>query len=161
VSFFLTAPVAGPNDSHEPPLSFLHKLQQVAAASVPTPAAPPFGFDNSNSALRHNEALLQTSAFNMEALLSNHQNTTLGYGSEFCPVEQLRSTLGSHPHFAALEVILRKGMDYNFHTQLSEHERTTEPATMRKPQVSQRQTLRYQQAPAQGRHPRIFAPSTT
>jgi hypothetical protein len=130
VSSFLPAPVAGPDDSHEPPLSFLHNLRQVAAASVPTPAAPPFQFDTSDSALRHNEALLRAAHFNLEALLSTHQNTTLGYGSEFRPVEQLRSILGSHPHFTALEVILRNGMDYRFHTQLSEPERTAELTEM-------------------------------
>jgi hypothetical protein len=111
VSPFLTALVAGPGNSHEPPLSFLHKLQQVVAAPVPTPTTPPFRFNTSNSALCHNEALLRASDLNIEALLSNHQNTTLGYRSKFRPVEQLRSILGSHPHFAALEVILREGID--------------------------------------------------
>jgi hypothetical protein len=66
----------------------------------------------------------------METLLKNHQNSTLGYGSEFQPVEQFRSILGSHPHFSALEVILRDGMNYRFHTELSEPERATELTAM-------------------------------
>jgi hypothetical protein len=130
VSAFLPAPVAGPDDSHEPPLCFLQRLKEVAATPVPTPSAPPFRFDTSHEALRHNEALLRASKFSLEALLEAHHHSTLGYGSEFRPVEQLRSILGSHPHFAALEIILREGMTYRFHTQLSEAERSTELTAM-------------------------------
>jgi hypothetical protein len=45
-------------------------------------------------------------------------------------VEQLRSILGTHPHFPALETILREGMDYRFHTELSDAERATELSAM-------------------------------
>ena len=40
VLVFLPAPVVGPDDNHEPPHTFLHKLQTVAATPVPTPSAP-------------------------------------------------------------------------------------------------------------------------
>jgi hypothetical protein len=43
--------------------------------------APQFRFDTSDEALRHNEALLRASTFNIETLLENHQNSTLGYRS--------------------------------------------------------------------------------
>jgi hypothetical protein len=120
VSSFLPAPVEGPDDNHGPPLHFLHKLRAVATTHVPTPAAPPFRFNTSVDALCHNEGLLRTSNFSIEALLQNHQDSTLGYGSEFRPVEQLRSILGTHPQFPALETICREGMNYRFHTELSD-----------------------------------------
>jgi hypothetical protein len=58
VSSFLPAPVEGPDDNHKPPLHFLHKLRAVATTPVPAPAAPPFRFNTSVDALRHNETLL-------------------------------------------------------------------------------------------------------
>jgi hypothetical protein len=45
-------------------------------------------------------------------------------------VEQLRSILGSHPHFADLEIILREGMTYRFHAQHSKAERCAELTAM-------------------------------
>jgi hypothetical protein len=127
---FLPGPVARPDDSHEPPASFLQKLQAIAVAPVLTPTAPPFHFNTSEEALRHNSAILQELGSSMDTFLAKHQGSTLGYASEFRPVKQLRSFLGTHPHFEVLTVILNEGMDYRFHTHLSEAERVTELTAM-------------------------------
>ena len=52
--------------------------------------------------------------------------TTIWHGSEFRPIEQLRSVVGSHPNFDHLSQTFRSGMDYHYSRELSEEERTEE-----------------------------------
>jgi hypothetical protein len=65
-----------------------------------------------DEAAENNNKLLQLYNFNLTALLDDFQEITLGYGSEFRPVEQLRTILGEHPNFEELETILANGMTY-------------------------------------------------
>jgi hypothetical protein len=59
----------------------------------------------------------------LSQLLHQNQQTTLHFGSEFRPIEQLEDILGGHPLFGQLRTILTKGMDYWFNTDLSESDR--------------------------------------
>ena len=132
VSLFLPAPVSGPDDGFKTPPNFLQNLRDVFDTPAPTPEAPPDQFETSPVALEHNATLLAESGFNMKALLAKYSHTTLGYGSEFRPLPQLKKVLGTHPHFAELTVIIRDGMDYRFREELSEPERQEEVQAMTK-----------------------------
>jgi hypothetical protein len=66
--------------------------------------------------------------FDFSRLVNENRETTLGYGSEFRPLTQLRRILGQHPNFSELEKIISHGMDYRFATDLPERERETELA---------------------------------
>jgi hypothetical protein len=56
----------------------------------------------------------------MFTLLSLHQDTTtLGFGSEFRPIDQMEKILGQHPNFEFFADMLVNRMDYPFTSKLS------------------------------------------
>jgi hypothetical protein len=61
-----------------------------------------------------------------------HQETTLGFGSEFCPLDQLKDILGKHPHFGFFAKVLTNGIDYGFTKVLSDKERRAGVSAMLK-----------------------------
>jgi hypothetical protein len=63
-------------------------------------------------------------------LVRANGNTTLGFGSEFRTVDELRPLLGNHHHFERLAALLTNGMDYVFTRELSETERGNEVKAM-------------------------------
>jgi hypothetical protein len=87
-----------------------------------------FTFDEAGAA--QNSALLEKCDFDFSRLVNENRDTTLDYGSEFRPLNQLRRILGQHPNFSELEKIISHGMDYRFATDLPEHERETELAAI-------------------------------
>ena len=97
----------------------------VLKESLP-PAKPPISFDTDKNRLNRNSELL--SSFS-------------DYGSEFRPLDDMRSILGKHSNSTFFEKIYKNGMDYSFVRDLSEEERITEmesnlAISQRKPQVS-------------------------
>jgi hypothetical protein len=56
--------------------------------------------------------------YDLGKLIHEYSKTTLGYGSEFRPTVQLRSLLGCHPNFNALEDVINHGMRYVFTREL-------------------------------------------
>jgi hypothetical protein len=72
------------------------------------------------TAVAYNSQLLADEDYDFEAFIASHSNTTLDYGSEFKPIEQLESILGQHPNFLELCKILSHGMDYRFTWHLPE-----------------------------------------
>jgi hypothetical protein len=66
----------------------------------------------------------------MEKFLLAHQDTTLNFGSEFRPLEQLETILGQHPNFGFFSKVLKDGMDYRFTEALSTEQRKEELAAM-------------------------------
>jgi hypothetical protein len=82
-------------------------------------------------AVLHNTELLKNSGLNMGRFLSQHQDTTLGFGSKFCPLEQLEKILGMHPNLKFFSDVLTNGMSYyHFTEELSEEERRAEVSAM-------------------------------
>jgi hypothetical protein len=118
-------PVAGPNDSFSPSPGFMDAIREVSQIPVPVPKAPPIHFSTSPEALEHNAQLLKNHKYSMESLISRNDETTLAYGSEFRPINQLQSILGGHTHFQQLLTILQEGMAFRFSRNLTEAERTT------------------------------------
>jgi hypothetical protein len=86
---FLPPPVEGPEDFFRPPPEFLARLTEVASMKVPTPKAPLVEFAMDNASLEKNRAALERHAFDLDALFAANKGTTLDYGSEFRPLDQL------------------------------------------------------------------------
>jgi hypothetical protein len=123
---FLPNKIPGPDDSFTPPAWLMRAIEEVMVTDVPIPKAPPVRFDLSKEAIQHNTELLMDCNLDMHQLLSQHQDTTLGFGSEFRPVDQMAKILGQHPNFAFFSEVLVNGMDYRFKEELSEDERKAE-----------------------------------
>jgi hypothetical protein len=59
-------------------------------------------------------------------LLPDFQDTTVGYGAEFRPIEDLKIIFGQHPNFDFFKITVMNGMDYHFTSELNENERMEE-----------------------------------
>ena len=123
---FLPNTIPGPDDAFIPPPWLMEAIEEVAKAKAPIPEAPPVKFDLSEEAVRFNTELLKDNELSLERLLLEQQHTTLGFGSEFRPLDQLEKTLGQHPNFKFFSEVLADGMDYRFTKELSEDERKAE-----------------------------------
>jgi hypothetical protein len=106
---FLPPPILGPRDAFEAPLELITAVAEIARMPSPTPAASPIHFAISPTHLAANTQLLAAENYNITNFWAKHQHTTLGFGSEFRPIAQLRRVLGNHPHFSALASILENG----------------------------------------------------
>jgi hypothetical protein len=98
----------------------------VAGKEAPTPGPPIARFDTKPEALDLNSGLIVEYGNDFEAFLANQCGTTLFYGSEFCPLEQIEEVLGTHPNFPFFKRILLEGMPYSFTRELLEEERKAE-----------------------------------
>ncbi len=127
---FLPDPILGPHDAFEAPLELLQAIQEIASTPSPTPTASPIHFDISPEHLVSNTQLLEHADYDITRLLAQHQHTTLGFGSEFRPIEQLRRVIGNHPHFGELVSILENGMSYRYSHEISEEARKCEVQAM-------------------------------
>jgi hypothetical protein len=123
---FFPDPVKGPDDAFDPPPWLLAEIKKIADTPVPTPTLPTLKFEVSDAAAQHNAQLLRDADYDFGALLLSQVGSTAGFGAEFRPVEQLRGLLGDHPGFLELAKVLTNGMDYRYHTNLSEEERSEE-----------------------------------
>jgi hypothetical protein len=91
--------VEGPDDAFVPLTWLLQAVQEVAETTVPAPKAPPIKFWTDEQSLAENAELLEKFDFDISKLLNHFANTTIGYGSEFRPVEQLNKIFGPHQNF--------------------------------------------------------------
>ena len=107
--------LVGPDDFFRPGPDFITNILHIMSRPRSTPSAPPFRFGLTTADLEHNSKLLASVDFDLSRLLPQYQHTTLGYGSEFRPVEELAVLLGKHPHFRFVRQILSSGMDYHYH----------------------------------------------
>ena len=99
---------------------------QAAEAGVPTPAPPPFKFDVTNDAIIHNSKLLKKYDYDLEALLNDHQHTSVAFGSEFRPLTQLEPIFGKQDLFPFFAKVHKRGMSYELKEELTEDERMAE-----------------------------------
>jgi hypothetical protein len=105
-------------------------IKEVMQSNTPIPGAPPVQFKLSKEAVQNNTELLRSCNLDLHTLLSRYQDTTLGFGSEFHPIEQMEIVLGWHPNFGFFSNILVNGMDYHFTSELSKEERKAELAAI-------------------------------
>jgi hypothetical protein len=120
---FLPPSVPGPDDTFIPPPEFLQNLQYVFDAAVPPPIMSPVRFGTKPTDLAFNSQLLAVSDFDFEAFINQYSESTLGFGSEFRPLDQLERILQGHPNFSKLAEVVMSGMPYRFTSKLSEAER--------------------------------------
>jgi hypothetical protein len=73
-----------------------------------------------------NAELLKSVDFDLGWLILEHSSSTLGFGSEFRMVAELRPLIGQHPHFARLENLLTEVMPYVFEREPTPKERSDE-----------------------------------
>ena len=59
---------------------------------------------------KKNGGIMQLFGYDVEKLIDANLETTLGYGSDFRLVDQLRPLLGGHPNFHKLLGVLNSGM---------------------------------------------------
>jgi hypothetical protein len=123
---FLPAAVCGPDDTFTPPAWFLAALVTIARTEITPPTMPPFKFVASAEAAEYNGKILARAGFDIGRVLDAHGLSTLGYGCEFRPPEQLEPLLGRHRNFALLRDLLTEGMSYYYKVELSEAERVKE-----------------------------------
>ena len=117
-SDFFNAPARGPDDAVSPPGWFLRELAKIARSSPSVPTRSAIVFENTKGDASKNEEILRSVDFDVARLISANRTTTLGYGSEFRTVEQLRPLLGSHPNFDELSKVFNSGMSYVFDREL-------------------------------------------
>jgi hypothetical protein len=91
--------VEGPNDDFKPPTWLLQAIREVATTTVQPPKAPPICFATNDKSLMENARLLERFNFDIAELLDHFADTTIGYGSEFRPTEQLDKIFRGHPNF--------------------------------------------------------------
>ena len=116
-SYFHEA-IRGPDDSFDTPDWFLRELTKVANTETAPPKRSPIVFENTLAAAAENEKILKSVDFEMDRLISKYADTTLGYGSEFRTINQIKPLIGRHPHFGKLEKLLESGMPYIFKSEL-------------------------------------------
>ena len=130
ITEFLPNTIPGPDDAFTPPDWLMDAIEAVANAAAPAPTASPVKFSLSEEAIQFNTALLKDNELSLDRLLLEHQHTTLGFGSEFRPLEQLETILGQHPNFSFFSDVLSHGMSYHFTEELSEADRQAEVTAM-------------------------------
>ena len=117
---YFERPIRGPDDTFETPEWFLIALKNIAGTDPEVPGKAPIVFENTEEAAAANATLLKTVDFDIERLIRENATTTLGYGSEFRTVDQLRPLIGRHPHFSDLSKVLISGMPYVFERELDQ-----------------------------------------
>jgi hypothetical protein len=144
--------VEGPDDDFEPPPWLLQAIREVAGTTVQTPKAPPIQFATDDKSLADNARLLEKFDFDIAEILDHFADTTIGYGSEFRPTEQLQKIFGGHPNFGFFKDTLKKGMDYFFDSEISEEqcvleleanlERGNHKSATSRPEITEKQLLK-------------------
>jgi len=83
-------------------------------------------FERTKEAAETNSKILEDRGFDLARLFESKSDTTLGFGSEFRLLDQLRRVLGGHPNFPFLEEYVSTGMPYLFRESLPENIRRAE-----------------------------------
>ena len=129
-SAFFPKPASAPDDAFPPPPWFMKAVVDVAQSIQEAPLAPPFEFQPTEAAALANAETLAKAGYDLGKIIKEHSSSTLGYGSEFRPICQLKSVIGLHPNFMALADMIENGMSYIFHRAISEDEQQAETTAM-------------------------------
>ncbi|MCP4195054.1 MAG: hypothetical protein GY768_31015, partial [Planctomycetaceae bacterium] len=126
----LFPPFVGPDDYFNPPTEMLQRVSEVFHSPIITPSRPDIMFEVSDAAQSHNTSLLANHDFDIHKLIESQKGSTMYYGSEFRPLDDLRKLLGGHPNFEELETVLETGMPYRYTQELTETDRMEELTAM-------------------------------
>jgi hypothetical protein len=101
-------------------------MLQLLPVVTMTPPKPPFTFNTSTNAAKHNTTILAQHNYNVEKAIRAQTFTTLIPGSEFRPVELLCPLLQRQPLSKLLHSLLTKGAAIHFHSEPDKAQRQTE-----------------------------------
>ena len=121
---FVLAPIQGPDDSFRAPDWdwFFQEVSRLTSTPVPVPKSPPFLFDMSDASCIHNQNVLKSFEYDLKRVIDDNTGSTISFGSEFRPADQLRPLLSRHPLFDAMEKFIYHGMPYIFSRELTAEE---------------------------------------
>jgi hypothetical protein len=122
-NYFLPDSMLSPNDTFQPPPWFMKEITAIAQTDLLAPTKSPVRFDVSTEAAHHNASLLRAIDCNFQHFFQSQAGSSLDFGSEFCPVEQLRPLLRQHPGFNELAKITVSGMPHCHTSDITETER--------------------------------------
>ena len=125
-SDYFNKPAAGPDDAIAAPPWFLEALTRIAKEVPTVPTKSAIVFENTLSAAASHGMLLESFGFDMGRLIAANSKSTLGYGSEFWTVSQLKPLVGSHPNFGKLSTVLKSGLSFIFEEELEELTKSSE-----------------------------------
>ena len=97
----------------------------AAKPQDPLPAGP-FRYSPDDESVKHNSKVLESFDFDLEKLLQNFQHTSLYYGNEFRPIEDLESIYGNHDLFPFFKKVHQNGMEYKYTRELTPDEKMAE-----------------------------------
>ena len=75
----------------------------MAKAEVPAPSQCPLQFEFTLDAASNNASLLGDYGFDLEEFIKHHPGSTVSYGSELRPLDQLQPLLQFHPSYEHFE----------------------------------------------------------
>ena len=127
---FFNDPIIGPDDAFVPPGWFIEELSKLTRHTTRTPRKSPIEFTNTHEAAEKNERTLALFDFDIGRLIAEFADTTLGYGSEFRTVDELKPLIGTHPNFSTLAQVITSGMPYVFTRELDSVTKLAELETL-------------------------------
>ena len=76
----------------------------------------------SDESCLHNQNVLESFGYDLKRVIDDNTGSTISFGSEFRPADQLRPLLSRHPLFDAMEKFIYHGMPYIFSRELPAEE---------------------------------------
>jgi hypothetical protein len=76
----------------------------------------------SDASCLHNQNVLESFGYDLKRVMDDNTGSTISFGSEFQPADQLRPLLSRHPLFDAMEKFIYHGMPYIFSRELTAKE---------------------------------------
>ena len=124
ISFVFGKPLSiGNDDRHVPEPCLLEIVRRIRnTPQNPLPAGP-FRYSPDLDSVHHNTNLLSKYNYDLENLLQGNQHTSLFYGHEFRPIDDLESLYGQHDLFPFFQNIHKNGMEYKYKRELTNDEK--------------------------------------
>jgi len=108
VPIVITSIFASPGDWN----SFYSTVESVAKSTAPAPSSSPFQFEFTVEAATHNSNLLEDFGYDLGKFIDQHPGSTISYGSELRPLDQLEPLLYHHHSYEHFKSNYINGIDY-------------------------------------------------
>ena len=127
LSSVLNSPIHRLDDEQFIPLDwFLTVIKALAETPTPTPKLAPFKLSTDTTSVSRNIQLLQNAGNDFAKIIADHQDTSLGYSSEFRLLEALMSIYKNHDTFPFFADLHQHEINYAFTRTLSDNETMAE-----------------------------------
>ena len=87
-------------------------VEAVAKSTAPAPLISPFHFEFTADAATHNSNLPEEVGYNLGKFIDKHPGSTISYGSELRPLDQLEPLLLHHHSYEHFKSNYINGIDY-------------------------------------------------